>query len=266
MSKSISVAEDNFNCNNYEQLSHCKKKLNAMFIIDTGGLPYETYLVNGKPYLITTNIDVEDGLANGAIGILDYIEYFENNEEIEYQDNLAINEENEKLKIKRLWLRFDNNNVGLKARRKAIHHITKKNIPKDLVPIERRNANIYFNKNRTLSLKRNHFPIVSACSMTIYKAQGGTYEEIVYMYDKRQEQQLVYVALSRVRSINGLFIVTKTNEANFYHGRRISSTSQDLINEFKRLKNNSLITIQEEFLNCISNNNVYSFITYNCQS
>ena len=43
-----------------------------MSVIDTGGLPYEITLVLNKRYLITTNIDVADGLANSAIGTLVY--------------------------------------------------------------------------------------------------------------------------------------------------------------------------------------------------
>jgi len=38
-----------------------------MTVIDTGGLPYGIIFVLNKFYLITTNIDVSDSIANGAI-------------------------------------------------------------------------------------------------------------------------------------------------------------------------------------------------------
>jgi len=39
------------------------------------GLPYETRLQVGAVYFISTNINVEDGLFNGATGVLKKIEY-----------------------------------------------------------------------------------------------------------------------------------------------------------------------------------------------
>ncbi|GFV14888.1 hypothetical protein TNCV_1045651 [Trichonephila clavipes] len=45
--------------------------------------------------------------------------------------------------------------------------------------------------------------------MTIHKSQGGTYDAIVYEYDRKHPRELVYVALSRVTKIEGLFMVTK---------------------------------------------------------
>lgn len=39
-----------------------------------GGLPYIFCLHIGKPYMVTTNTDVLDGLVNGAIGTLRYID------------------------------------------------------------------------------------------------------------------------------------------------------------------------------------------------
>ncbi|GFW62600.1 ATP-dependent DNA helicase [Trichonephila clavipes] len=45
-------------------------------VIDTNGLPYQTHTVyvNNIYYMITTNIDVTDGLANGAVGKLVHVE------------------------------------------------------------------------------------------------------------------------------------------------------------------------------------------------
>lgn len=48
--------------------------------------------------------------------------------------------------------------------------------------------------------------------MTIHKSQGGSFESIVYKYESKHDQQLVYVALSRVTSLDGLFIITENDE------------------------------------------------------
>ena len=64
-------------------------------------------------------------------------------------------------------------------------------------------------------------PVVCACATTIHKSQGSTYAEVVYEYDKRHAQSLLYVALSRVTDLHGLFIITKNDEdLTFYHGRK----------------------------------------------
>lgn len=39
-----------------------------MSTAEFGNLPREILLVPGKPYMITANIDVMDGLVNGAVG------------------------------------------------------------------------------------------------------------------------------------------------------------------------------------------------------
>ncbi|GFW21553.1 uncharacterized protein TNCV_4280701 [Trichonephila clavipes] len=45
-----------------------------MSLIDTNGLPYQITFVVNIYYMITTNTDVSDGLANGAVGKLVHAE------------------------------------------------------------------------------------------------------------------------------------------------------------------------------------------------
>ena len=59
-------------------------KLHTLNTIDTGGLPYEIIFAIDKPYMITTNIDVADDLANGALGKLSYVELNTENEVCEF--------------------------------------------------------------------------------------------------------------------------------------------------------------------------------------
>lgn len=72
---------------------------------ETYGLPHRINLKIGIRYMITTNIDIEDGLVNGACGILKYIEF-------------------EKNQPKTLFLDFNSDRVGTKARREY-----KQNLP-----------------------------------------------------------------------------------------------------------------------------------------
>ncbi|GFX10774.1 ATP-dependent DNA helicase [Trichonephila clavipes] len=114
--------------------------------------------------------------------------------------------------------------------------------------------------------KRTHVPLVCACASTIHKSQGNTYSEIVYEYDRRHSQSLLYVALSRVTSIEGLYIATKNNDKTFYHCRRRSSSTIDLSEEFKRLSLNKLQTINEDLINFITDIQGLLIFTFNCQS
>ena len=96
----------------------------------------------------------------------------------------------------------------------------------------------------TVKCKRYQFPLLPACAMTIHKSQGGTFNQIVYEYHKSHHQQLVYVALSRVTSLEGLFLINKTDDHKFYHTQRSTAPSiRQVQEEYKRLENHRLPTI-----------------------
>lgn len=247
----ISTATDAFiGCASPEQQANFTQKLHKMSVIDTGSLPYQIIFVINKFYIITTNIDVVDGLANGAVGKLVHIEQNEQNE------------------ITRIWLEFANSpKTGEKLRKKAAAFMVLNNVPRNAVPISRRTATIPLNNNKTIVAKRSHFPLISACAMTIHKSQGGTFDEIVYEYDKSHCRQLLYVALTRVTSLQGLYIVTKNNnDFTFYHGRKSDGSMKSLQDEFRRLSLNSLATIDQLMSEFLSKSGGLSLLTFNCQS
>lgn len=51
-----------------------------MSVADTGGLPAQLIFVIGKSFIITTNTNTTDGLVNGAVGGLNYVEYNADND------------------------------------------------------------------------------------------------------------------------------------------------------------------------------------------
>lgn len=154
--KKISTARDVYvGCNNKKQEVFVRQKLHKMSTIDTGGLPYEITFVLNKMYMITTNVDVSDGLANGAMGKLVHIETDDDGD------------------VTRIWLDFPNSqNVGQKIRRKVGAYVAANNLSRTAVPIARRTASIPLNNNKTIVAKRQHFPIVAACAMTIHKSRN----------------------------------------------------------------------------------------------
>jgi hypothetical protein len=55
--------------NSNDQIASMRTKLHGMSVAETGGLPYVQKLLD-KPYMNTSNIDIDDGLVNGAVGKL----------------------------------------------------------------------------------------------------------------------------------------------------------------------------------------------------
>lgn len=251
--KTTSVATDIYiGCHDSEQENFVRQQLHKKLLVDTGGLPYEIILVLNKYYILTTNIDVSDGLANGSVGKLCHIER-------DPEGNIC-----------RVWLIFSKSGkIGQKIRKKTCAYATQHGIDVHAVPIARRTCTIPLNNNKTINAKRNHFPLVSACAITIHKSQGGSFDEIVYEYEKGHPQQLVYVALSRVTTILGLFIITKDNKDHkFVHGRKNSASANilELQNEFTRLSLNRLRTIGSTLLDFITRRKGLSVYSLNCQS
>ncbi|GFR32465.1 ATP-dependent DNA helicase [Trichonephila clavata] len=104
---------------------------------------------------------------------------------------------------------------GEKLRRKASGYVATHNIDKHAFPIGRRISSIAMNNNKTINTKRNYFPLVSGCAMTIHNSQGGTFNKVAYEYQRTHSVPLLYVALSRVTSIEGLYIVPIDNDKRF---------------------------------------------------
>lgn len=222
-----------------EQQASARTKLHKMCITETSGLQYMIKLCPGKPYLITTNVDVEDGIVNGAIGELMFVEKcFDDAEE----------------RIVRIWIKFDSVQIGTIARKKAepMVHTRPDILRADWTPIVKRSANI--DLGNRIKCKRIQFPVVPACALTIHKSQGGTFDKIVFEYDKGQEQQMVYVALSRVKSLQGLFMTNSKKDFKFHHAKGCNNPKmKDLRNELKRLENHRLRTIVDEVSDVIEN-------------
>ena len=80
-------------------------------------------------------------------------------------------------------------------------------------------------------------------------------------------QDLVYVALSRVTSLNGRHIISEEGKKFFYHtGRGVTKQIQNLKIELERLSLNPQISIADEISNFIISRRGFSMITFNVQS
>ncbi|XP_031637004.1 uncharacterized protein LOC116349612 [Contarinia nasturtii] len=196
-----------------------KKRLETMSNMSrhqTYGLPYDLDLKIGIRYMVTVNIDVEDGLVNGATGTLGYIQC----------DN---NKESGEKTAKVLYIEFDYERTGQKAKREHTHNLGTA-IDDKWVPIKPISREISTTKNASIQCYRKQFPITPAEALTIHKGQGSTYESVCVSLKKSLPRDLLYVALSRVTKLNSLYIIGK------FKAPPPPSKNNDTMIEINRLK------------------------------
>lgn len=105
------------NAKTLKQKNSALASVQSLAITETSGLPYKMILQTGSSYMITTNVDVSDGLFNGATGTLCRI----------------TKDKKEKPSI--AWLEFTDSKIGAELRSKVLKASIKNN--KLHVPITR---------------------------------------------------------------------------------------------------------------------------------
>lgn len=167
---------------------------------DCDGIPYETHLQVGGKYMVTTNIDVSDGLFNGATGTLCHIEFGKN----------RIGESIPTI----AWMEFDRRHIGSEMKKKHTHLYHRDFIMDAWIPIQRITRTLTKSRHRMydgLELTRTQIPIIAANGMTIAKSQGATMKHVVVCTNSRRKltRENLYVACSRATSLSGLYIYGK---------------------------------------------------------
>ncbi|CAF1291957.1 unnamed protein product [Rotaria sordida] len=160
---------------------------------ETYGLPLKIDLKVGAKYMMTVNIDTEDGLVNGACGKLIMIDYGK------------LQKTNETVPC-RLWIQFSEEKTGRKARANFHNVMRNRNIDLSLTPIEPVTRQIN-TRSTNFKVERKQFPVVPCEAMTIYKSQGGTYEKVVVNLKKGMTRSELYVSCSRAIKAIGLYLI-----------------------------------------------------------
>lgn len=120
--KTVSTATDEIFGQNSTERSRFRENLHKLKPNDTAGLSYEIMFVSNKLYMITTNIDVSDGLVNGAVGNLIHVQ-FDNDAQMSY-----------------IWLKFSHLRIGDKLRKKTAAFSRSIGLDNTVTPIVRRNV------------------------------------------------------------------------------------------------------------------------------
>ncbi|XP_066925556.1 uncharacterized protein [Clytia hemisphaerica] len=157
--------------------------------MQTGGLAHKFIFKFGAKVMVTSNIDVEDKLCNGQIGTIQYIKF------------------DTERKVKRIYLKMESDDIGIKAKTNDTYGRAN-----NLVPIEKVEKEFGVKTTRQYpSVKRIQFPLMLSWACTVHKVQGKTFSQIVFnmnLFGQRAfKPGQVYVALSRVTTLQGLYLV-----------------------------------------------------------
>ena len=198
--------------------SKIQKALNGS-ISDTGGLAKELRLKSSARVMLTSNINIEDRLINGQMGTVFGFRYSQHGS------------------LLTVYVNLDDLSAGLQTMRKDNYVLVN-----NVVPINKIESNIYIAKSSLSFIKRVQFPLTLAWACTAHKVQGLTLPNIVFSFKLNKQRYFnngqVYVALSRVRTINNLFIDGDILD---------SSVRADIstLNEYKRLR------LEANFFKCL---------------
>ncbi|XP_057316850.1 uncharacterized protein LOC130657876 [Hydractinia symbiolongicarpus] len=165
------------------------QNFNSRTQMETGGLARNLLLKLHAKVMLTSNIDVSDKLINGQIGTVHRLK----------TDSSG--------NVTRIYLKMEDIYTGLKAMRTDPYAIQE-----NVVPINRVEKEIKFNKHNpsSPSMKRLQFPLMLSWACTVHKVQGKKFDKIVVCFDLLKQRAFhsgqIYVALSRVTSLDGLYL------------------------------------------------------------
>ena len=173
----------------------------------TGGLHTSLVLALGARVMLTYNVDVSDGLVNGVLGTVKGIK------------------KNSSGRVMTVLVNFDNPVVG----KTAIASSQWKASYSDCVPIMRHEGKFEKFGKKGAQVSRFQFPLTLAWAVTIHKCQGLTLDKIVVSMKggKRFGHGQAYVAFSRVRSLDDLFI-TDFEEKGIKYNKIVANEMEEM--------------------------------------
>ena len=142
-------------------------------------------------YELCLNVDVADGLANGAGGTVEKIQ-------LTSDDSSASGF---------VWIQFDDPDVGsrLRNQHRALFTTDVRDTCTPIQPIARQ---FQVGRSHSAQVLRKQFPLRQSSGKTIRRCQGDTLDNVVVDFTTtRKEAHTHYVGMSRVKSLDGLFIL-----------------------------------------------------------
>ena len=188
-------------------------------------------------YELTVNLNIPDGLVNGAAGYLKYVQFTES-----LQRPIA------------LWFEFEEQCIG-ENQRHVYRNYRNPNINVNWTPIFP--YTVEFNiQTLDIAAHRTQFPVKQSSAKTIHKSQGSTVPKLVVCLKDYTFRNGCYVACSRVRELDDLHLV-------MFDEYQIKT---DLVveNEMNRLWQERPLTLNHQF--DYESNDKFKIFYHNCQS
>ena len=196
---------------------------------DAGGLPMILRLAVGAKVMLRQNLDTADGLVNGAVGTITRFEYADGSV-VEAGGQAPAGDP--RPAVVALWIQFDNARVGRRARAvQAAGEGTARVLAADREaaggaaaggaaaggaaaggqappagPIRIAPVTAMFRDRQMRMLTRTNFPVMLAWAVTVHRTQGLCMDRAVVSMEDMFEVGMAYVALSRVRTLDGLAV------------------------------------------------------------
>ena len=170
-----------------------KKKMKEKIPDDpskTMGLYTVVLIAVGAKYDLTANVNVTDGMTNGAECIVEKI------------DNRVTNSDRPSI----IWVSFPQTNIG-KSHCKEYAHLYTNNEDKTWTPILEITRQFKISKRNQSQVLRRQYPLRPAAAKTIHRCQGDTLNEVVVDLPSSSREHMHYVGLSRVRNSSKLHIL-----------------------------------------------------------
>lgn len=147
--------------------------------VDAGGLKRHLLISENARVMLTRNINAEQGLVNGAMGIVT---------EIIFQGGIP----------SVVFVKFDDPMVG-KTRCNG------QNTLHTSIPIRPVESEFLYHGRRVI---RTQIPLILAWACTVHKVQGISLDKaVIDLGSSIFEYGMAYVALSRIRTISGLILI-----------------------------------------------------------
>lgn len=153
-------------------------------------------IAEGERTEIAINVRTDDGITNGAGNIIKKI-------------HLQLSNRPSGI----IWVQFDHADVGQKTRAENKHLYIQQTVEPTWTPIKPVTTQFAVGRNRTAQVVRKQFPLRPAAAKTIHRSQGDTEKNIVVNFSSRRAiPHIHYVGLSRVTTIEGLYITNLSED------------------------------------------------------
>ena len=205
---------------------------------ETGGLETTLHLAIGARVMMTVNVETTDGLVNGVMG------------------KVMAFKKNEKGRVHAILVKFDEGKVGKRAKTTSRYRQEYPNC----VPIVRHKGQYQKQGNRGAQITRMQFPLTLSWAVTIHKCQGLTLHSIVVDMKGKFNRGQAYVAFSRVKCLQGLYI-TNFNQSAI----KTDSAVTEVMDEFRTkqlpvIQNPELCIINRSATITVGHLNIHYFL------